>query len=197
MNEPVSRMFTTLNYKNAHTSDSYYFGVKDLALVILGISKVLFLRTASIRFVLRPALHAACPRLSFAHQTKLAAAVFAALTHLTLAATGIWIAGANGKRFMPEHEMQSGMIGIPMTAKIFILLQFVFQAADISVRFIEGSGRSSLPFAKLMSLVVLLATVAAGAWGMLPAAGVVVAVSNCSQLMADVSSFNALLDAAG
>ncbi|KAI9469208.1 hypothetical protein BX667DRAFT_502665, partial [Coemansia mojavensis] len=191
MNEPVSCMFTTLNYKNAHIPYYYYFGAKDLALVILGISKVLFLRTASIRFILRPILHAACPRLSFACRTQLATAIFAALVHLILAGSGIWIAGANEDRQV--YEMQSNMIGISVTAKIFVLLQFVFQAAEISVRFIEGPSLSSLPFAKLTSLLVLLATVAAGTWGMLSIAGVIVAASNVSQLMADVFSLNALL----
>ncbi|KAJ1996911.1 hypothetical protein GGI04_005598, partial [Coemansia thaxteri] len=56
MDEHFSSMFTSFNYPDSDVDGRYHFGGKDVALVVLAASKVLFVRAAGHRYVLRPLL---------------------------------------------------------------------------------------------------------------------------------------------
>ncbi|KAJ2663796.1 hypothetical protein IW148_002354 [Coemansia sp. RSA 1199] len=180
MGERVSSTFTTPSYKDAEIPYHYYFGVKDIALVLLVASKILFARTCIIRYIIRPALKRRLPDRDFLHQARLGTAVYSALVHLLSVGAGLWAAYPI---LAPKSEPYSSHDSVSAMEKLFIIVQGAMQVSEIVVQLAE---RPAALFAKLNVVLTLLVVVAASMQRAVPVAGVAAAASSVLHLVTDV-----------
>ncbi|KAJ2500457.1 hypothetical protein GGH96_002697 [Coemansia sp. RSA 1972] len=180
MGERVSSTFTTPSYEDPETPYHYYFGVKDIALVILVASKILFARTCIIRYIIRPMLKRRLPLRNFLHQAQLATAVYSALVHLLSVCAGLWMAYPISTQ---KSELYSSHDSVSALAKSFIIVQGAMQVSEIVVQFAE---RPAALFAKLNAGLTLVVVVAASIQSSVPIAGVTVIASSVLHLVTDV-----------
>ncbi|KAJ2742436.1 hypothetical protein GGI20_004491 [Coemansia sp. BCRC 34301] len=145
MGEHLSTMFTTFDYPDLDNDGQYRFGGKDLALVVLITSKLLFVRAALFRYVLRPLLRCLGVR-SFERQQKLAEHAFASLVYSASAISGAYFAG-----WLPPvvgsiglERLQSNVCfstGVSAEFKVFVLGQCALRLAELTAEFIEGENQ--------------------------------------------------------
>ncbi|KAJ1807302.1 hypothetical protein LPJ77_003090 [Coemansia sp. RSA 2523] len=180
MGERISSTFTTPSYEDPKTPYHYYFGVKDIALVLLVASKILFARTCIIRYIIRPMLKQRLPLHDFLQQARLATAVYSALVYLLSACAGLWMAYPILAR---KSELYSSHDSVSAIAKAFIVVQGAMQVSEIVVQFAE---RPAVLFAKLNAVLTLLVVVAASIQRSVPVAGVAVAAASVLHLVTDV-----------
>ncbi|KAJ2908704.1 hypothetical protein GGI21_002620 [Coemansia aciculifera] len=144
MGEHFSSMFTTFDYPDLDNDGHYYFGGKDVALVVFVASKILFVRAALFRYVLRPTLRCLGVQ-SFERRQRLAELVFASLVYSVSALSGAYFVGqmpqisSIGLEYLWSSACSS--VGISTEFKVFVLGQCAMRLAELVAEFIEGEDK--------------------------------------------------------
>ncbi|KAJ1670013.1 hypothetical protein GGF38_001822 [Coemansia sp. RSA 25] len=144
MGEHFSSMFTTFDYPDLDNDGQYHFGGKDVALVVLITSKVLFARAILFRYVLRPLMRCLGVQ-SFERRQELAERVFASLVYSASALSGAYFVGllppisSIGLEYLWSSACVSA--GVSTEFKVFVLGQCALRLAELVAEFIEGESR--------------------------------------------------------
>lgn len=147
--DPLCKIFTSLSYPTQN--GLYQWGIRDILLVWLLVSKVLFLRAALFRYVLRPLLTSPNNREFYVVQARVEKAGGLVISMASILHS-MCILCFNG------IESQEG----PLTAasgvvKFFVLLQCAIQLSLLVVWYLENTQGSLLPMANHLLSTCLIA----------------------------------------
>ncbi|KAJ1833563.1 hypothetical protein LPJ63_002657 [Coemansia sp. RSA 2711] len=165
MGEHFSSTFTTVGYEDVDRPHYHHFGAKDVALVVLVASKLLFARICAIRYILRPLLNARLSGWDFTRRVQLAAAAYTALVQLLSVGAGLWTCyPILGGRRMVYEPLASVSVG----TKLAVVVQCALQIAEVAVQLVEDSDSKSMLHTKLGALLTLGTIAASSYQGLVP-----------------------------
>ncbi|KAJ2334313.1 hypothetical protein GGH91_005729, partial [Coemansia sp. RSA 2671] len=190
-------MFTTFDYPDLDSDGWYHFGGKDVALVVLITSKLLFVRAGLFRYVLRPLLRS-LGALTFERQQALAEHVFAGLVYTGSAIAGAYFVGWPRLDSMGLASLCGGAHldeGVSAEFKVFVLGQCALRLAAFVAEFFEGENRPGY-FRRIAIQYLLVGVLAsAGLLGRVAFVGLVTLAIDLPSVFAAVSGVSSALPA--
>ncbi|KAJ2731148.1 hypothetical protein IW152_004737 [Coemansia sp. BCRC 34962] len=197
MGEHFSSMFTTFDYPDLDSDGQYHFGGKDVALVVLITSKLLFVRAGLFRYVLRPLLRYT-GALAFERQQAIAEHVFAGLVYSVSTIVGAYFVGwprLDSLGLMSLCGSAHIDEGVSVEFKVFVLGQCALRLAMFVAEFFEGESRPGY-YRRLAIQYLLVGVLAsAGLLGRTTFVGLVVLVIDVPSIIAAVSGVSDALSA--
>ncbi|KAJ2820384.1 hypothetical protein IWW50_005075, partial [Coemansia erecta] len=186
LGEHFSSTLTTLGYEDAEAPCHYYFGIRDVAVGVLVASKILFVRTCIIRFIIRPLLSNRLANWVFSRRVRLETVVCSALVQLASVCMGVWAALPILTVQTQWHGIHEPPESVPLGTKAFVIVQGAMQVAYIVVQLVEDPEPTGVLHTKLTALLTLCIIAAASAQGVAPIAGLAVAAASLPRLAAEL-----------
>ncbi|KAJ2063317.1 hypothetical protein GGI17_001807 [Coemansia sp. S146] len=181
-------MFTAFDYPDLDNNGRYHFGGKDIALVVLITSKLLFVRAGLFRYILRPLLRCLGVQ-SFERQQSMAEQVYTGLVYSVSAIYGAYFVGWPQLDLLGLESLWSGASGegVLTEFKVFVLGQCALRLAELVAVFVEDENRPG--YYRRIAIHYLVAGVlaCAGLLGQAKFAGLVVLAIDLPTVMAAAS----------